>query len=142
MQLLSFRREFGSPLGQASFSLLLFQDLAVVPLLVLVGLLGQHGDGSFALQMGQAALKGVVHHRRHLPDRPTRGATGVPPPRGQPAVRHLHGADPAGVARRGGTDLGRRAVDGNGALLAGLIIAETEFRHAVEVTIEPFCWAC
>ena len=60
MQLLTLRRELGTPLGQASFSLLLFQDLAVVPLLVLVGLLGQHGDGSFALQIGQAPFGGTA----------------------------------------------------------------------------------
>jgi CPA2 family monovalent cation:H+ antiporter-2 len=60
MQLLSQRRELGTPLGQASFSVLLFQDLAVVPLLVLVTILSQEAGGSFVGLMGMAAAKGVV----------------------------------------------------------------------------------
>src|SRR5690606_9790098 len=36
MQLLIQRRELGTPLGQSAFAILLFQDLAVVPLLVLI----------------------------------------------------------------------------------------------------------
>ena len=138
MQLLSFRRELGSPLGQASFSLLLFQDLAVVPLLVLVGLLGQHGDGSFALQMGQAALKGVI----------TIGAIYLIGRRVvQPVFHHLAANQQSDtfMALTLLVSLGVAALTwaaglsmAMGALLAGLIIAETEFRHAVEVTIEPF----
>ncbi len=138
MQLLSFRRELGTPLGQASFSLLLFQDLAVVPLLVLVGLLGQHGDGSFALQMGQAALKGVV----------TIGAIYLIGRRlVQPVFHHLAANQQSDtfMALTLLVSLGVAALTwaaglsmAMGALLAGLIIAETEFRHAVEVTIEPF----
>ena len=138
MQLLSFRRELGSPLGQASFSLLLFQDLAVVPLLVLVGLLGQYGEGNFALQMGQAALKGVF----------TIGAIYLIGRRVvQPVFHHLAANQQSDtfMALTLLVSLGVAALTwaaglsmAMGALLAGLIIAETEFRHAVEVTIEPF----
>ncbi|MFV0664648.1 cation:proton antiporter [Denitromonas sp.] len=138
MQLLTLRRELGTPLGQASFSLLLFQDLAVVPLLVLVGLLGQHGDGSFALQMGQAAMKGVV----------TIGAIYLIGRRlVQPVFHHLAANQQSDtfMALTLLVSLGVAALTwaaglsmAMGALLAGLIIAETEFRHAVEVTIEPF----
>ncbi len=48
MQLLIQRRELGTPLGQSSFAILLFQDLAVVPLLVLISILGEtSGESSF-----------------------------------------------------------------------------------------------
>ena len=40
MQLLIDRRQVGAPVGRASFSILLFQDLAVVPILFLLGVLG------------------------------------------------------------------------------------------------------
>lgn len=61
MQLLIQRHELGTPLGQASFAILLFQDLAVVPLLVLISILGAaSGEGSFASLLGLAMLKGVL----------------------------------------------------------------------------------
>jgi CPA2 family monovalent cation:H+ antiporter-2 len=41
MQLLTERRELGTPMGQAAFSVLMLQDLAVVPLLILVGVLAE-----------------------------------------------------------------------------------------------------
>ncbi len=40
MQLLTLRRQLGTPLGRTTFSILLLQDLAVVPILFLVGVLG------------------------------------------------------------------------------------------------------
>src|SRR5690606_29329119 len=64
MQLLTARRELGTPLGQASFAVLLFQDLAVVPVLILVSLLAQPGESSVAgvlsLALGRAAIAIVV----------------------------------------------------------------------------------
>src|SRR5512139_1869912 len=46
MQLLIERRQLGTPLGRSSFSILLMQDLAVVPILFLVGVLGTQMEGS------------------------------------------------------------------------------------------------
>src|SRR5690606_2637549 len=61
MQLLIQRRELGTPLGQSTFAILLFQDLAVVPLLVLISILGaSSGEGSFASLLGSAVVKGVL----------------------------------------------------------------------------------
>ena len=59
MQLLGQRRELGTPMGQATFSILLFQDLAVVPLLVLT-IMGQPGDSGFFTPMGIAVFKAVA----------------------------------------------------------------------------------
>jgi monovalent cation:H+ antiporter-2, CPA2 family len=46
MQLLIERKEIGSPLGRASFAILLFQDLVVVPLLILINILGRNRTGA------------------------------------------------------------------------------------------------
>ena len=138
MQLLTLRREFGTPLGQAAFSVLLFQDLAVVPLLVLLPVLGQSGGGSFAVELAVAMLKGVV----------TVGALYLIGRRiVQPVFHHLaaNRQSDTFMALTLLVSLGVAALTwwvglsmALGALLAGVIIAETEFRHAVEVTIEPF----
>lgn len=139
MQLLSGKHQLGSPLGQASFSILLFQDLAVVPLLVLIAILGQEGEsGHFASLLGLATLKGAV-------------TVAVIYLIGRRVVRPLfhqiarHRQSDTFMAITLLTTLGVAALTWvaglsmeMGALLAGLLIAETEFRHAVEVTIEPF----
>ncbi|MCK9984667.1 MAG: monovalent cation:H+ antiporter-2, CPA2 family [Azoarcus sp.] len=138
MQLLTQRRELGTPLGQATFSVLLFQDLAVVPLLVLVTVLGQKSGDSVAALMAIAALKGII-------------TVGLIYFIGSRVVRPLFHQIAAsrqsesfmavtlltalGVAVL--TQLAGLSME-MGALLAGLLIAETEFRHEVEVTIEPF----
>ncbi len=139
MQLLSQRRELGSPLGQSTFAILLFQDLAVIPLLVLLSILGaQAGTESFGALLGMAALKGVLtvvviylvgrrvvrplFHQiaaSHQPD--TFMALTLLVALGVGAITWAAGLSMA-----------------LGAMLAGLIIAETEFRHQVEITIEPF----
>lgn len=138
MQLLTMRREFGTPLGQAAFSVLLFQDLAVVPLLVLLPVLGQSDGGSFLAELALALLKGVF----------TVGAIYLIGRRVvQPVFHHLaaNRQSDTFMALTLLVSLGVAALTwwvglsmAMGALLAGVIIAETEFRHAVEVTIEPF----
>jgi CPA2 family monovalent cation:H+ antiporter-2 len=139
MQLLNQRRELGSPLGQASFAILLFQDLAVIPLLVLISILGAGAGGeSFGALLGTAALKGVL-------------TVGVIYLVGRRVVRPLFHQIAANrqpdtfMALTLLATMGVAALTwaaglsmALGALLAGLIIAETEFRHQVEVTMEPF----
>lgn len=138
MQLLAQRRELATPMGRVTFAVLLFQDLAVVPLLVLIAILGQgQGQGFFAL-LGMATLKGVL----------TMGLIYLAGTRLiRPLFHHLAGqrAPDTFMALTLLASLGVAALTwaaglsmAMGALLAGLIIAETEFRHEVEVTIEPF----
>ncbi|PLX77725.1 MAG: potassium transporter [Azoarcus sp.] len=139
MQLLIQRRELGTPLGQAAFAILLLQDLAVVPLLVLISILGANdGGGSFGMLLGTAAVKGLV-------------TVGVIYLVGRRVVRPVFHQIAANrqpdtfMALTLLSTLGVAALTwaaglsmALGALLAGLIISETEFRHEVEVTIEPF----
>lgn len=138
MQLLTQRRALGTPLGQATFSVLLFQDLAVVPLLVLVTILAQDTGEGFASLLGMAALKGVVTvaliyfiGRRIV--RPLFHQIAISrQTESFMAVTLLTTLGVALLTQYAGLSMEM------GALLAGLLIAETEFRHEVEVTIEPF----
>jgi CPA2 family monovalent cation:H+ antiporter-2 len=150
MQLLSERQALGTPLGRACFSVLMLQDLAVVPLLVVVGALaavqratGPETDilsglgevgGLVAVSLVKAAVAVVaiawVGRRvvRPLFRTLARGR--------QPdvfmALTLLATLSIAGLTAAAGLSMAL------GALLAGLLLSETEFRHEVEVTIEPF----
>ena len=60
MELLIENRRLGTAVGQTSFAVLLFQDLAVLPILLLVGILSADSESSIALALvialGEAAL--------------------------------------------------------------------------------------
>lgn len=138
LQLLIERGELMSHTGRAAFAVLLMQDLAVVPLLLLVGLFGagaQLGVGFTLLRaLGTAAaavLLIVVIGRLVL----------------RPVFRLVaanRGPEPF-IALTLLTIIGTAAATGAaglsmamGAFLAGLILADTEFRHQIKVDIEPF----
>jgi CPA2 family monovalent cation:H+ antiporter-2 len=57
VQLLNERRSMASPLGQASFSILMLQNLAVVPLLILIGVLAHGQTGGLAWLVSLTLLK-------------------------------------------------------------------------------------
>jgi len=138
MQLLVERREVASPLGRSSFSILLMQDLAVVPILFLVGVLGAKTGGEVGLSLFLALLKALVV------------IVGIYLG-GRLLLRPLYRM----VARSDNVEMfmaatlliivGAASITGAtglsmalGAFLAGLLLAETEFRHQIEVDIEPF----
>lgn len=136
-KLLSERFELNTPSGKQTMGVLLFQDLAVVPLLILIPALDATG-ADLARQMGEALLiaTGVLL------------AVGVLGPR---LMNHWFGAVSrtrseelfmlsvlwivivlAGVTAWAGLSLAL------GAFLAGVLISETVFRHQVESDIRPF----
>jgi CPA2 family monovalent cation:H+ antiporter-2 len=138
MQLLSSRRELGTPIGQASFSILLLQDLAVVPVLILVGMLGRPGDTSVTVSMVTAMGKAVAAIALIY----VLGRVVI-----RPLFRHLAASRQADtfMALTLLSTLGIASLTwlaglsmALGALLAGLLLAETEYRHEVEITIDPF----
>jgi monovalent cation:proton antiporter-2 (CPA2) family protein len=138
MQLLIDRRQLASPLGRSSFSILLMQDLAVVPILFLVGVLGTQTHGNIGLAflsaLGRAALViGAIYFGGRLILRPlfhmvanSRSAEMFM------AATLLVIISAASIT--GATGLSMAL----GAFLAGLLLADTEFRHEIEVNIEPF----
>jgi len=138
MQLLVERRAVASPLGRASFAILLLQDLAVVPILMLVSVLAAQAAGSLSMALGTALLRallaiaGIVVVGRLLLRPLFRIASATRSPELFMAVTLLAALGTAGLTHAAGLSMAL------GAFLAGLLIAETEYRHEIEVDIEPF----
>lgn len=138
VQLLIERGEFSSPLGRLNFSVLLFQDLAVVPMLILVGVLGHQSDGGILMSivkaLGQAILAvGVILLVGRLVLRPLFSMiASTRTPEIFIAMTLLAVLGMAAVTGASGLSLAL------GAFLAGILIAETEFRHQIEIDMQPF----
>jgi len=136
-QVLAEERRVTGLVGRASFAVLLFQDLAVMPVLFVLGVLGQHetpGAASFALAVGQALgmVVGLVLLGR-LGLRPLfRGVARTQSPELFMAACLLVVLGTGLAAAAAGLSMAL------GALIAGLLLAETEYRQQIEVTIEPF----
>ena len=138
MQLLVQSHRVSTPLGRSSFSILLMQDLAVVPLLFIVGVLGNKTAEStgfaLALALGKAALTIVaIFLVGRLLLRPAlRIVAQTRSPEMFMAAILLTVIGIAAVTGSAGLSMAL------GAFLAGLLLAETEYRHEIEVDIEPF----
>lgn len=139
VQLLTQRQALGTPLGQATFSVLMLQDLAVVPVLILIDLLGPRGAGDdVGTAVGLTVLKSVlvvgliVVFGRRLIQPVFRAFAQQRQPEVFMALTLLISMSMAGLTAAAGLSMAL------GAFLAGLLLAETEFRHEVEITIEPF----
>lgn len=138
MQLLTQQRAMATPMGQASFSMLMLQDFAVVPLLILVDLLGQKTTDNLGMVVGITLLKSLaavlfiflVGRRVVAPV--FRYFARQRQPEVFMALTLLVTLGIASATAAAGLSLAL------GAFLAGLLLAETEYRHEVEVTIEPF----
>ena len=149
LQTLGEKGLLGSPGGQSAFSVLLFQDIAVIPMLALLPMLALPGltghaesheaatllDGMPAWQKAAlivAVIGGIVggaHFltrpffryiaRSHLREIYT--ATALALVVGIAALMSLIGLSPA-----------------LGAFVAGVVLADSEYRHELESTLEPF----
>lgn len=137
IQILSERGELAARFGRVTFSILLLQDLAIVPLLALVPLLGEQ-DASIVSALAIAGLKAVV-------------AIGVTLVLGRLLLRplfrivasahspELFVASTLLVVLGVGYAMTLAGVSmALGAFLAGLLLSGTEYRHQVEADIRPF----
>jgi glutathione-regulated potassium-efflux system ancillary protein KefC len=134
MQNMQERHLDHTPAGGAAFAILLFQDMAAIPLLVVTPLLGapEAGKPAFNAALAAAAIAGVLVIGRYAM---------------QPALRL--------IARTGLREiftafalllvLGIAQVMtfanlsmGLGAFLAGVLLASSEYRKALEADLEPF----
>jgi len=137
VKLMAERLELESEHGKRVMGVLLFQDLAVVPLLVLIPALGSSGE-DLMIAMGLAALKASVLLTLLLVG-------------GQRVMRWWLTL----VARRKSEELfmlnlllvtlGLAYLTEHaglslalGAFVAGMLVAETEYKHQVETDIRPF----
>jgi len=138
MQLLTEQGRFGTAVGRGSFAVLLAQDLAVVPLLFVVASLGARSDeplaATFALAVAEALLAMVlILGLGRLIVRPLfRHVSSLRSPELFMAATLLIIIATAAATEAAGLSAAL------GAFLAGLLFAETEFRHEIEVNIEPF----
>ncbi len=139
VELLSSKRRMTSSAGRASFAILLCQDIAVIPLLFLVSVLGAQAEGGsllagLAQAMVQAfgAIAAIVVIGR-LALRPLfRLVASTDSSESFMAATLLIALGTGMIAAAAGLSMGL------GAFIAGLLLAETEYRRAIEVTIEPF----
>ncbi|HEX6000075.1 MAG TPA: cation:proton antiporter [Hyphomicrobiaceae bacterium] len=138
LEVLSNQRRISTAVGRTSFSILLAQDLAVVPILLFVSILANGTGGKVLTGLGLAVLNASI-------------ALGVIVIVGRlllrPLFRLVAATDTAElfVATTLFVIVGSAVVAGLsgmsmalGAFVAGLLLAESEFRKAIEVTIEPF----
>ncbi|MFL5297496.1 MAG: cation:proton antiporter [Phenylobacterium sp.] len=139
MPILAEQKRQHSSAGRASFSVLLFQDLAVAPVLVTLTLLSRHGGLqrlSPALLLDFApAVAGVVLLLvvGRLVLRPMLRSVARARSEELFVAACLLVVIGAGLVSAA-TGLSMAL----GAFIAGLLLAETEFRHEVEAAIEPF----
>lgn len=139
IEVLAEQKRLASITGRTAFAVLLFQDLAVVPILIMVEQLGGGGSGhSVWLDLGVALSKGVL-------------AVAAIVVMGRLALKPLFRivAETRSVELFMATILfvavGTGVVTALvgmsmalGAFVAGLLLAETEYRRAIETMIEPF----
>ena len=129
------QKRSSSAAARASFAILLFQDLAVAPLLVLIAALA-HGESGFApwLALVPAALGlGLLILIGRLALRPLMLLVASSrSPELFMAACLLVALGSALLSAAAGLSMAM------GAFVAGLLLAETEYRRAIEATIEPF----
>ena len=138
LELLSNQGRLTTTVGRASFSVLLAQDLAVIPILMFISIMAAESGGSVLKNLGTALLQAAV-------------AIAVIVLFGRVLLRPLFRL----VANTRSTELFIAAVlfviigagviayeaglsMALGAFIAGLLLAETEFRKAIEAKVEPF----
>jgi CPA2 family monovalent cation:H+ antiporter-2 len=140
MQLLAERGETASGAGRTAFAILLMQDIAVAPALILVEVLGQSEAGAAALLSGAAvavakalaAVVVIVVLGRVVFSRLFKLIVSERSPELFMAAVILTALATAWTTNQAGLSTAL------GAFLAGVLLAETEFRAQIETDIEPF----
>ncbi|RAS00842.1 glutathione-regulated potassium-efflux system protein KefC [Cupriavidus alkaliphilus] len=137
---LTERNLFGTPAGAASFGILLFQDIAAIPMIALLPLLATQGAagagagaaGWLAAGKAVAVIGAAVAGGRYLV---------------RPALRFIARTDMREMFTAFalllvvGIALMMDAVGLSmalGTFLAGVLLADSEYRHALEADLEPF----
>ena len=134
IQLMSEERILASPLGRKGFSILLLQDLAVIPILIAVSVLapGASGASTPAWYVTILALVGVIAFGRF-------GLSELLAAVARSNNREVMTA--ASLLIVIGVAVLMNAVGlsmGLGAFLAGIMLANSDYRHQLESDIEPF----
>lgn len=135
LQLLAERKALNQPHGRAAFGILLLQDVAVIPAIAVLDLVNPNtasgGTWLDALIVVGVVIGGLILARLLLrPILRIVAGTGIP---------ELFLA--AALALVVGSALAMQALGlsmGLGAFLAGMMVADSEYRHQLESDVEPF----
>ncbi|MGF1508029.1 MAG: monovalent cation:proton antiporter-2 (CPA2) family protein [Myxococcota bacterium] len=142
LQILAERSELTAPHGRAGFGVLLFQDLVVIPILALMPLLAMGSESGMAsltsrsnlvqVAIAVVLLVGLVFAGRFLV-RPLLAFTATAQmPEVSTAAALLVVVGTALAVSAAGLSMAL------GAFMAGVLLAESEYRHELEANIEPF----
>ena len=138
LQILAERKELASPHGRLAFAILLFQDLAAIPILAVIPLLGTHASAASPATEGLtvakmiAVIAAIVVGGRWLLRPVFRTVAGLRIPEVFTATALLVVLGVAWIMQQAGMQMSL------GAFLAGLLLADSEYRHEIEAQIEPF----
>lgn len=138
LQILAEHKQLQSRHGRLAFAILLFQDLAAIPILALVPLVSAHptttslSDEALAVLRVIGVIAAIVIGGRYLlrPVFRTVARTQIAEVFTATALLVVLGT--AWVTELAGMQMSL------GAFLAGVLLADSEFRHEIESQIEPF----
>jgi glutathione-regulated potassium-efflux system ancillary protein KefC/glutathione-regulated potassium-efflux system protein KefB len=138
LQLLADRGELPTPGGRGGFAILLFQDLAIVPILALIPLLSGEGaaasfvDTLIAIVKVVAMVLAIIVGGRYL----TRPLFSII---ARSRVHEISTAIALLIVLGAGLLMMQVGMSmALGAFLAGVLLANSEYRHELEASIEPF----
>lgn len=142
MQILNETGDFSLKYGQKSFSILLFQDIAIVPLLALVALLAPYDgadgevsnwlDTSLELGLAVACIAALILAGRYLLSPMFRILANSKAREIMTVAALLVVLGAAALMEFAGMS------SAMGAFIAGVMLAESSYRHELEADIEPF----
>jgi monovalent cation:proton antiporter-2 (CPA2) family protein len=139
LKILEERGDLQQNYGQRAFAILLFQDMSVVPLLALLPLLapgsdthGSFSDAVWSVTRITAAIAAVVVAGRYLLNPFLRLLAGTGAREVMTAASLLVVLGTAALMAAVGMSMAL------GAFLAGVLLAESNYRHELEADIEPF----
>jgi glutathione-regulated potassium-efflux system protein KefB len=139
MQLLSERGEIALPHGQKIVSVLLFEDLLIVPLLALIAFLAPTPEAAvdassrwMSIAIGIGSLVALIVAGIYLLNPMFRILAAAKAREVMTAAALLVVLGAALLMQLGGLSMAM------GAFLAGVLLSESSFRHQIEADIEPF----
>lgn len=137
IHLLQEKHQLNQPVGKIAFSVLLMQDLAVVPILVLVGAFSNLAEANIFIILMEALFMAfvatlVIYFVGKTILRPLLNYLSLANhPEWLTAITMFLLVSAAAITESFGLSAAL------GAFMVGLLIAETEYKHEIEVIIEP-----
>jgi len=137
LQIMEAEGTINRPYGRTAISILLLQDLAIAPLLALIPLLSPGGEGAADITWGRfvlalACVAALILAGRYLLNPLFRliGSTGAREAMIAAALFVVLGS--ASLLQFAGLSMGL------GAFIAGVLLADSSYRHELTADIEPF----